>query len=78
MWITYPAGWHAYGYGLRPNRTYPLPVNLRLMQQPVATISRAFCGVIVRMHSSVETYPAGLHAYGYGLRPNRTYPSIFT
>ena len=48
------------------------------MQQPVGTISRALCGVIVRMHSSVETYPAGLHAYGYGLRPNRTYPSIFT
>ena len=25
------------------------------------------------MHSGVETYPAGWHAYGYGLRPNRTY-----
>ena len=46
------------------------------MQQPVGTISRAFCGVIVRMHSGVETYPAGWHAYGYGLRPNRTYALI--
>ena len=46
------------------------------MQQPVGTISRAVCGVIVRMHSGVETYSAGWHAYGYGLRPNRTYALI--